>query len=398
MQQHWADRKGNLFANTPNTRSLTPKLGSSWRDELERTPERLKTDISQILSYTPSSSFHQKKLSGLSSTLTPKQTSKVIESSNSGEKLRTHKSQKSQHNLSNTYHGTSLTQMKTKPLNNNNPFQGNTSPTNNENNYLNQVNIMIQKITKLKQELDVSKEKENQCMIKLSNLEKENKSLLVLLDEKEKKIQEITRKAKEDKIKMYQFLTELEAYKEANREREKDESTVRLSEIADSLKKAEKPMTISRCIQTIEEGIVPCPKCQALNSYTEILLQRMSEIEENTRLVMEEYNQMKEMLEGTKKSEINYAKAKSEFESKYSELQKQLAQQEKEIAQQANICSQLAAENTTIRANLCSLLEDNSSVPIAKKSTSNKIASCLPSTLKALIYSERLLNSQTSNM
>lgn len=88
-------------------------------------------------------------------------------------------------------------------------------------------------------------EREAEYLNKVGYLEKENQSLAYMIEEKDKKIHEISKKSKEDKVRIYQFLTEIEAYKEANaelmknRERDRDE-TVRLSEMSDSLKRSEK--------------------------------------------------------------------------------------------------------------------------------------------------------------
>ncbi len=132
---------------------------------------------------------------------------------------------------------------------------------------MNQVTSMMQKISRMRTEIDNFKERETQYLSKVAQLEKENKNLNGILDEKERKIAEITKRAKEDKVKMYQFLTELEAYKEAtaelqkNGKENKDDSVGRLSETNDSVKKVEKPLMVNKNVQCVEEG-KRCEKCE----------------------------------------------------------------------------------------------------------------------------------------
>lgn len=396
MHGQWFEKKSNNIFNAPNTRSLTPKINPSWREETERTPERIKTEYSPVLSFSPAPNLQQKKNSG---TINPtsKALSKISEINGSIDKLKAQKQQKSPNQLSKTYVQQGINHhLKTKLINTNNSIsnsqiQTNTSSDmgNNENNYLNQITIMMQKIVKYKQEIENFKEKENQYNTKLAALEKENKSLYSTIEDMEKKMQDIQKKAKEDKVKMYQFLTEIETYKEQNAElqkkKEKEENVPKLPEFAEP-KKPEKAVTISKCIQTIENVTQSCQKCEVANNQCQLLVEKLFEIEESSRQVIEDYNLLKQNLDNARKQETGLNKMRSEMEGRYKEMQK-------EITKQNLLCNTILAENSALK-NTITLISDDTitqSSPIKNKEAppQNKI-SYVPSCFKALSYGEKI--------
>ena len=78
-----------------------------------------------------------------------------------------------------------------------------TSPVITESFFLQQVNKMITKINRLKESIKIYHERESDYLNKVNYLEKENKSLMYMVEEKDKKIHEISKKSKEDKVRIY---------------------------------------------------------------------------------------------------------------------------------------------------------------------------------------------------
>lgn len=218
----------------------------------------------------------------------------------------------------------------------------------------------------------------------------------MVIEDKDKKIQEIMKKSKEDKVKMYQFITEFEAYKEnAEKEKAKNESTLKIYE-AESQKSKEsistsppKPVMIDRCLQmSDDEASLSCPNCAQIRDECNQLQNKLHDIEEATSFVLKEYDDMKQMLEETKKGGMSFMKACHDSEQKYNELQKN-------FQKQSTICSQILAENSLIRSSLSSISEPKLFETRADKHT-NKVRKVLsrddpiPSCLKALGIAERI--------
>ena len=121
----------------------------------------------------------------------------------------------------------------------------------------------------------------------------------MLVEEKDKKISEIMKKSKDDKLKMYNFIQEFETYKEnAERDKHKSESTVKLYE-ADSTKSRDhiKPLMMDRCIQADDGPAESCRNCVSVQNQCDYLVEKLSETQDMATELMNDYEKLKMELE-----------------------------------------------------------------------------------------------------
>lgn len=267
-----------------------------------------------------------------------------------------------------------------------------------EGNYTGQINKLLQKVNKLKYDMSQLQERETLYLNKLSNLESENKSLQLTIEDRDRKIQEITQKSKEDKLRMYQFLTELETYKKNSMEQQNrdDISTVRLSDYCDSNRKSDKAVTLEKGVQATDgaDSIPSCARCEHVNSYCDLLVNKLNEADQAARYILKENNAMKESLMKAKRAENDYIRARGEIEKRAVEIKN-------DFEKQSEVYNEIVAENFAIRTTLKEVMNyDSSSQPSnvdLKKplqARNNKENSQqmypLPSSLRALIGAEKI--------
>lgn len=397
MHQAYFERKMSQPSTSTTSRSITPKPFSRMQEDPSKSPDRINSEYSQLSNHSPTVSSQK----NLSTTNTPfgsssKAAMKAKEQVLHTDRLRNRSQQGYYYNPKNPpTMSNDLLRMKATR---NNVITKTEPSTEMDISYTGQINKLLQKINKLKQDLSQSQEKEALYLSKLSNLESENRSLQMIIEEKEKRIQDITQKSKEDKLRMYQFLTELETYKQNNPEQHSrdDVSTVKLSDLCDSTKKSEKGALLEKGIQATEgSSSTPCTKCESVTSYCELLMNKLNEVEQASKYILKENNAMKESLMKARKAESDYVRARSEIEKRAVEIQS-------DFDKQALVYNEIIAENLAVRKTLKETLENDSvtlqgypelkkSVQLkAKKENSQKMFP-VPAALKALVGAEKLL-------
>ena len=399
MHQAYFERKLSQPSTGSNSRSLTPKPFSRMQEDPTKSPERTTTEFSQISTHSPTVS-HQKVLTN-NNTSFSSSVKAVMKSRD--HVLNTDRNRprnqnpyvynpKSQNNVS-----IDIAKMKTSR---NHGVITKTEPNaEQENLYVTQINKLHQKMNKLRSDLTQSQERENQYLNKLSNLEKENKSLQLVIEEKEKRIQEISQRSKEDKVRMYQFLTELESHKQTNSDYQgrDDLSTARLSDLCDSSRRLEKGTSLEKGNQTTDGNtLTNCQRCESVTSYCELLINKLEEAEQASKYILKEHNTMKESLMKAKRAENDYIRARSEIEKKTTEIQS-------DFDKQSQIYQEVITENITVRKTLLDTLDGNSRQSdgnndvrksLQMKSKKEQIQPKiwpLPASLKALAGAERLV-------
>jgi hypothetical protein len=384
--QTWNGTKS--YGNQNSARSSTPKRTIPTK-ETEKTPEKVMNDISQLLNYTPSPHFHHRKSPTMSPSLTPRTQRKTTEQTPITERdKKTSYLRESQKHLRNSSSNIS-SHIKMRNNENDEPhFNATMANQNLENNYMGQINKMIEKISRLKKDVERHQEKEAYYLSKMASLEKENRSLQLLVEDKDKKIQEILRKAKHDKLKMYNFLKEFEAYKERTLEQETRDLRIDnfINSGGDTYRGLEKPTQANRMVQTDDLPPEPCIECETFRTQSEYLMKKMTQLEESSKALLQEYNQMKNELEETRRNNANYIRICNDSEKKFKELQKSFNKQN-------NINIEVVSENSLIRSALHSLSEEIgccSSMPSKKDKKQNYSTHPLPACLKAIMFSEKL--------
>jgi len=399
MHQAYFERKMSQPSTSTTSRSITPKPFSRMQEELTKSPDRINSEYSQLSNHSPTVSSQK----NLSNTNTPfgsssKAAMKAKEQVLHTDRLRNRSQQGYYYNPKNpSSMATDLIRVKS---NRNNVITKTEPSTEMDISYTGQINKLLQKINKLKHDLGQSQEKESLYLSKLSNLESENKSLQMIIEEKEKRIQDITQKSKEDKLRMYQFLTELETYKQNNPEQQcrDDVSTVKLSDLCDSTRKLEKGILLEKGIQTNEASttLSNCSKCESVTNYCELLINKLYEVEQASKYILKENNAMKDSLIKARKAESDYVRARSEIEKRAVEIQS-------DFDKQAQVYNEIIAENLAVRKTLKETMENDSvslqgypelkkSVQLKnKKENSQQKLFPIPASLKALVGAERLL-------
>jgi len=397
MHQGYFERKLSQPLTGSLAHSMTPKLFSRLKEESAKSPERINTEHAHFAPHSPSvhgqrHSTHNNTFFGSSAKISAKVKEHILNTDrlrNRGQ--QTYYNPKSNHNLT-----TDL--MRSKSSRNNCVTK--TEPADVELSYASQINKLLQKINKLKYDLGQSQERESQYLGKLANLEKENKSLQMVIEEKEKKMQDVSQKSKEDKLRMYQFLTELEAHKQNNSDKQcwDEVSTVRLSEICDSSRRLEKGFSLDKGIQVIEgtNSLSECPKCQSLTNCYDYLINKLNEADQASRILLQENTTMRESMVKAKRAENDYVKARSEIEKKALEIQS-------DFDKQGQYYIEINAENIAIRKILKESMEYDSTqsqgysenkrlsqIKIKKELSQQKIAP-VPASLRALMGAERVL-------
>ena len=399
MHQAYFERKMSQPSTGSTSRSLTPKPFARLQEDPTKSPDRINTEYSQFAHHSPTVNSHKNLTANISFLGSSKIASKSREQMLNTERLK-NRSQTTQYYNPKNIPNVTTELMRGKSHNRSNYIITKTEPSIElETSYASQVNKLLQKINKLKTDLTQSQERENQYLNKLSNLEKENKSLQMVIEEKDKRIQDITQKSKEDKIRMYQFLTELETHKQANSDQYRDDvSTVRLSELCDSSRKVDKGQALEKGTQTIDGGSSApgCSKCESVSNYCEYLTNKLNEVDQASKYILKEYNLMKESLMKARRAETDYVKARSEIEKRAVEIQN-------DFDKQANFYSELVAENFSVRKTLKEAIECNTvalhcSTDQKKlmQNKSNKERSQqkilpVPASLRALVGAERVL-------
>jgi len=383
------------------SRSLTPKPYNRAHEDSNKSHERLHSDLSQYANHSPTVSNHKghshsNSLFGSSSKMPGKSREQALHT----DRLRNRSSQQVQYYNPKNMHN--VTTDLSRGKSNRSHYAATVTKTepniDAEINYPAQINKLLEKINKLKHELGQSQEREGQYLNKLSNLEKENKSLQMVIEEKDKRLHDLSHKSKEDKLRMYQFLTELETHKQNNAEQQyrDDVSTVRLSELCDSGRKFDK-VTLEKGVQTTEGGnqTMECAKCENINNYCEYLVGKLGEVEQASKYLIKENNAMKDTLMKARRAETDYVRARSEIERRALEIQN-------DFDKQAQVYGEIIAENITIRRALKDATDyhSNQGTTEAKKgiqlklkpeSSSKQNFNPIPSSLKALVGAEKLL-------
>ena len=349
MHAHpYFERKSSIPLSGSTSRSMTPKQFKRTQDDLNKSPERTYNEFNNLISNSPTVSS-QKSLHAQNSSF------------GSSSKLPTKKdtpayTDRYRPRQSHIPHSIKTTQNVTAEIlklknHRTHSVVNKTEPGDIEIGYASQINKLLQKINKLKYDLGQANAKEGLYLEKLSNLEKENKSLHAMIEDKDKRMHEVIQKSKDDKIRMYQFLTELETYKQQNNNNNNsdincrdDVSTLRLSDLCESNKKPEKPFCLDKGIQASEDdtGSQGCGKCDSVRSYCEMFSNKLADMEQASQYILQENTNMKESLTKAKRAETEYLRARSEIEKKALEIQN-------DYQKQANAYSEMFAENMTVR-------------------------------------------------
>ena len=262
-------------------------------------------------------------------------------------------------------------------------------------NYRDKIGKFVQKINKLQSELDLYQEKEIHYLSRMSNLEKENRSLHMTLEERDKKIQELIKRSKEDKSKLFHFINEMENMNSDGLL--KDESIVKLLETLDH-KSNDRQSILSKGTQTIDIDFdvpkvqIDCSKCEIIVSYCEFLSRKLSEIEESSKYVLNNYQSLKGKFDETKKAEESYIKACSDFETKYYEAKKVLTEKNKNL-------NESEAELQMIRSILSNMTNEvqNFSQPSSMRSfQKSSIKSNLNSNISQNLSTKNVYNNEPS--
>lgn len=402
MHQAYFDRKSSQPSTTSTSRSLTPKPFSRMQEDPTKSPERLNSEYGQAHNHSPT----------VTSQRTLNTSSNNVFGSSSKNSARTKDQvlhtdrQRSRNPPSYYYNPKSTTNVSTESARNKPRSQcaiTKTEPStvDLEGNYTGQINKLLQKVNKLKYDMGQLQERESLYMNKLANLESENKSLQLVIEDKDRKIQEITQKSKEDKLRMYQFLTELETYKKSNMEQQQsrdDVTTVRLSDYCDSNRKSDKAVTLDKGIQATEgfDATPSCARCEHVNSYCEMLINKLNEADQASRYILKENNAMKESLMKAKRAENDFVRARSEIEKRAVEIKN-------DYDKQSEVYNEIVAENFAIRTTLKEAMNYDSSSqqsvvdlkkPLQARNNKENLQQQmypLPSSLRALIGAEKIL-------
>lgn len=409
MHQAYFERKSSQPSTTATSRSLTPKPFSRMQEDPTKSPERLHSEYGQINNHSPTVTSQRT----LTSTSQIFGSSSKASSKSKEQVLHTDRQRSSRnppayyYNVKNTNNiSTDLMRGKPRPqaaITKTEPSSGDL-----EGNYTGQINKLLQKVNKLKYDLSQLQERETIYMSKLSNLENENKSLQLVIEDKDKKLQEITHKSKEDKLRMYQFLTELESYKKNNAEQQqfRDDvspattaATVRFSDYCDSSRKVEKSIGLDKGIQATEGAdIVPtCARCENVNNYCEVLITKLTEADQASRQLLKEHTAMKESLMKARRAETDYMRARCEIEKRATEIKN-------DFDKQAEVYNEIVAENYAIRTTLKEAMNFDSTksqggldvrkslqaMKMNKENVQQSSMYPLPSSLRALIGAEKI--------
>ena len=395
-QTYFEQRKMSQPSTGSTSRSLTPKPYNKAHEDANKSHERLHSEFSQFGNHSPTVSNHRghshsNSLMGSSSKVSGKSREQVINT----DRLRNRSSQQVQYYNPKNMHNVTTDLSRGKSSRTHYAITKTEPNVDAEINYPSQINKLLEKINKLKHELGQSQERESQYLNKLSNLEKENKSLQMVIEEKDKKLHDLSHKSKEDKLRMYQFLTELETHKQ-NNDRD-DVSTIRLSEFCDSSRKFEKGVALEKGVQTTESGsqAMECAKCENINNYCEYLMNKLGEVEQASKYLLKENSSMKDTLLKARRAETDYVRARSEIERRALEIQN-------DFDKQAQVYGEIIAENITVRKTLKDATDSYNSggntteikkgIQLKTKQESSKQNfGPVPASLKALMGAERLL-------
>lgn len=402
MHQAYFDRKLSQPTTISNPRSITPKPFSRIFEDSNRSPERLHSEFSQASNRSPTVNRQKTRNNSGSLGSSLKLASKVRD-----QVLYTDRSVNRVNHVYN-YSGKSpnmfgLDVMRAKS--DRNQAVTKTEP-NAELDSSGQTAVLVQKMNKLKADLTQLQDRESLYLTKLSNLEKENKSLHRLLEEKDAKILEFTQKSNDDKLQIYQLVTELEAYKQPNMKQQYNKydsagtasSTLRLSDICDSTRKGDKGPSMDKCIQAIESNNTQsnCSRCESVSNYCEHLMNRLNEVDQDSRNIIKEHNSMKELLLRARKAENDSLKVRGEIEKKVIELQNDLSAQTKFL-------NEVVAENAAVRKLTAEVSDCSGIIPlqdltdrrkswnIQAKNSSKKSFYPIPASMKALSGAEKVL-------
>jgi len=404
MHHGYFERKMSQPSTSSVTHSMTPKLFNRLKEESTKSPERMVThEYVHLTSNSPTVSGQRTMTLGNTSTSSSsKIATKVKEQVLHTDRLRTRTPQPTVYYNPKTSQNqpTNITIdfTRSKSSRSNNSIITKTEPNDIETNYTSQINKLLQKVNKLKFDLEQTQERENHHLSRVSNLEKETKTLQMMIDEKDKKIQDLTQKSKEDKLRMYQFLTELETYKQKNQEKQAwDEvSTARLSEMCDSGRRMDKVM-LEKGTQATEASTATnnCSKCAGLKVYCDVLVNKLGEIEQSSRYVIQENTLMRESLGKAKRAENEYVKARTEIERRALEIQN-------DFDNQGQFYNEIIAENTAVRRVLKEVVDHESLLNQyqpdtrrngqikTKKDLAQKKFTPIPASLRALVGAEKI--------
>jgi len=402
MHQGYFERKMSQPSTNSITHSMTPKLFNRLKEESTKSPERVTHEYINLTSTSPTISGQRSATLGNASVSSSmKIAAKVKEQQTlNTERLRNKTPQPTIYynpRVTQTQpHNITIDFTRSKSNRSNNNIITKTEPNDLETSYTSQINKLLQKVNKLKYDLEQSQQRENQYLSRVSNLEKEMKSMQTVIDEKERKVQELAQTSKEDKIRMYKFLTELETYKQNNPEKQAwDEvSTVRLSELGDSGRRMDK-VTLDKGIQATDTYNITnnCGKCDNLRVYCEYLGNKLLEIEQSSRFMIQENSIMRESLTKAKRAENEYVKARGEIEKRALEIQN-------DFDQQGEFYNEIIAENSAVRKVLKEVVDHESLLNQCqphktRKDLAQKKFTPVPASLRALASAEKL--SQSNN-
>jgi len=211
---------------------------------------------------------------------------------------------------------------------------------------------------------------------------------------------DVTQKSKEDKLRMYQFLTELEAHKQTSSDKSSWEevSTVRLSELCDSGRRLDKGYSLDKGMQTTEgsSSLTECQKCQSVANSCEYLVSKLAEADQASRILIQENTAMRESMMKAKRAENEYVRARSEIEKKAIEIQS-------DFDKQGQYYNEITAENMALRKTIKDAMEYDLTQPQGysenkrpnqakyRKELSHQKIAPIPASLRALMGAERVL-------
>lgn len=212
--------------------------------------------------------------------------------------------------------------------------------------YLNQVNNMLLKVNKMKEELDAMQEKEKQYAQKLARMEKENRSLQAQMNEKDKLILELTSKIKMSSITRHNTTSTDAETTTANLE---TKGTVHEYSVGDRAESGGFGRPDSSGLKfMVNKGLQVtldskgCSTCGFYSQQCDWLTERVCEVEKASKELIDKYNKIKKQVEGHKKTEEQFLKD-------YGAIESHLNKFEKEINSKNEINNELKAELTAYR-------------------------------------------------
>jgi len=150
-----------------------------------------------------------------------------------------------------------------------------------------------------------------------------------------------------------------------------------------------------------------CQKCEVVATYCDFMTKKLSEVDESSRYLLTNCNNLKGQLDETKRVEENYIKACHDMESRFNELRKELSDKTQgwnECGAELAMLRTVLVNSTNVNGHASSSTMSNSQVsssnvgnrsPLKNSNNNMKSRSAfdssqnpIPSSLKAIIYAE----------